>query len=338
MTDTTSRLRGLARAAGAAAGIGALAGCSGQSTDGESEDETPTPDETANRPTETATPVDEQTSDCESRVSSLESDISRLDRQLSQAERSLSQAESTHAEWQAKRAQLPGGHPDERIERARAVGESIRESVVYLSVGSGQATGWFIDDGLVMTNAHNVAFGGQLHGSVTGYTLDGTELDFDVVDFVETNSPDIALLRTGTNRPALPMATDSELDPAQPLVMVGHPGGVGHWVVSLGLFVDRAGGGSTDTQYSPSDGSAPVEVPSLTTSIPGRQGNSGSPIVNMDGKVVAMLNASETHDQDEQSGQAPVAEPVIYDWPVAPRAWSIAVPVEQVREKYEAWS
>ena len=344
-----SRLRRLARATGALAAITSLAGCPAQSGDGEDTggsaggaDPAPTateagetePTTATTEPTATAT----ATANCESRVASRQSELDALDDRIATAEQGLERTRETAAAWKGKRGEFPDGHPQERLDEAESVAADIRESVVVINAGTGLGTGWFVDDGLVMTNAHNIAQFGRVASEITGYTLDGTELTFDVVDFVETNSPDIALLRTGgTTRPALPLADSSDLEPGSPLVMVGHPGGVGHWVVSLGLYVRKSNDGDGAVDGPASDGFQ--SVASVLSSVPGRQGNSGSPMVTMDGQVVAILNGSQTRDQDGQRGQSGpvVADPFVYDWPATPRAWSVAVPVELVRDKYEKW-
>jgi serine protease Do len=346
-----SRLRRLARRTGALAAVASLAGCPAQSGDGDDAgggSEGATGGEGGADPAQTATQAGESdptttttaTSDCESRVADRQSELDALDGRIATAEQQLKHTRETAAAWEAKRGELPDGHPQERLDAAKSVAADIRESVVVINAGRGLGTGWFVGDGLVMTNAHNIAQFGRVASDITGYTLDGTELTFEVVEYVENNSPDVALLRTGgTTRPALALADSSDLEPGTPLVMVGHPGGVGHWVVSLGLYVRKSNDGDGGAETAPSsDGFQPV--PSLLSSVPGRQGNSGSPMVTMDGEVVAMLNGSQTRDQDSQNGRRgpTVAEPFVYDWPASPRAWSVAVPVELVREKYSAWA
>lgn len=359
------RLRRLVTAVGALAGVSALAGCQtlggssdgeqgadgdggggggggggtddekggsdGDDTDGDGSASTGDDDSGDTSDGDDPTP----TVDCDARRSQLRSDLDGIEGELETQRAELERAEISLAEWRAKRAELPGGHPEERVAAARALGERVRESVVSLQIGFGSATGWFVEDGLVLTNAHNLYDAGvdESKGSVTGYALDGSELDFEVVGIVESNVPDVALLRTAASRPALSLAAERDLDPGTPLVQVGHPGGVGYWVISLGLHVERSGADGGSGGQGPPGG--PVS-PTLKTSIPGRTGNSGSPILALDGTVVGMTNASETRGQGESTG-IEVAEPTVYDWPVAPRAWTIGVPADVVRETYEGW-
>lgn len=172
-----------------------------------------------------------------------------------------------------------GTFTPEIVEKARQVGLEARDSVVLLDIrgpkpeeefGTGQGTGWFIDKGLIATAGHNVDTKGA---RIKGRLLNGDTFDLEVVN--SKLEPDIALLRTDyTKAPFLSLGSSKELKVGQPLVMIGHPGGIGEWIISLGPKLEKKEGQGGST---------------LSARIPLREGNSGSPVLTLDGKVVGLV-------------------------------------------------
>ncbi len=209
-------------------------------------------------------------------------------------------------------------------QQAQRVGLNARKAVVVLEAKEGggiaQGTGWFLDDaGHIVTNRHVVSGAQQ----VTAWTLDGTKLTADVVDVSGSSNVDIALLKTDGSVPAtLPTGKSTSLSRGQPLVAVGNPGGVGYWVISLGSYMQRErllGGGDT-----------------LVTSVPGRQGSSGSPVLTLDGKVVAVIYAGSPQTQ-RRAGQAPSpSNDRVYE-SLHVRTNSLEVPIEAAMKKINGW-
>ena len=170
------------------------------------------------------------------------------------------------------------------------MGLQARKSVVVLETplesGSSSGTGWFLENGLIITNEHVVA---NAEGVITGYTLDGDTFSAQVIN--SSVEHDIALLRTDyTNAPPLPVGSSKELTPGQPLVQVGHPGGFGNWVISLGGFVS-------------------MEGEAFRGDVPGVPGVSGSPILTLDGKVVGLTNGSTPAEPSEANLAGPGTPP-----------------------------
>jgi serine protease Do len=331
----SDRFRRLFRAAGVTAGLLGLAGCSDGTELDPSQDPTQvrTQDDVDRTPrsTGTASPV---TGTPGPSSADLGCDTGRANpgevrNQIEQLEFELSFAREEWAEQFGRRGQLPGGFEDAALEAARTVGSRVRESVVPLELPSGQATGWFVDDRHVMTNAHNV-FG---RTSATAWTVDGSSFDVEVVELVENLFPDVALLRADSAGTPLPLGSASSLEPGDTVVQVGHPGEVGNWLITVGRHMHSMG--LEDGADSPPDGYA--TVPELTISTPGAQGNSGSPLVNLDGEVVGMTHGGTDQNPLPHDGPPEPSEPVVYDWPLRWKMWSLHVPVETVIEHYEDW-
>ena len=206
--------------------------------------------------------------------------------------------------------------------RAREVGLATREGVVYLQLRSARGfyvgTGWVLDDSHVVTNAHVVERG----DGITCYTLGGDELPVERVG--TSRRPDVALLRTDGDLPAaLPTGSAADVERGQPLVQVGHPGSVGNWVVSLGRFSGRTGVfGSGDT---------------LRSTVPTAQGNSGSPLVTLDGDVVGTTFASTTRTSRLPGAAPEPSDPAVRE-SFSPESTALHVAVGRVESLVEEWT
>lgn len=203
------------------------------------------------------------------------------------------------------------------------LGKRMRESVVLQEFryehGGSTSTGWFVDEHHVVTNAHNVQQAGT---EAVGQTLHGDTFEFEVLGYDHDLQPDVALLRTDYSGTPLPTGDSTALSKDDPLVMVGHPGGFGYWVVTLGPFVRRS------TNFEGTE--------KLDTRIPAISGSSGSPVATLDGEVVGMINA--TTSADAGSGGAPQpAPPDVHYRLLAPDVIAELVPVESALDRTEDW-
>jgi serine protease Do len=214
--------------------------------------------------------------------------------------------------------------PDSLRGRARTVGLGARPSVLYVETDRGAnqygaGTAWVLDEeaGHVVTNGHVV----ETSSEVTCYTLDGRELAVEVVE--TSRRPDVALLRTDDSLPAaLPTGSVDDLEPEQPLVQVGHPGGVGYWVISLGRL--RRGRGFLDRDR-------------LVSTVPSAQGNSGSPLLTLDGRVVGLTYAG-VPETTRRPGEPPEPSDARVRESFAVDTDSLHVPVGTVRETVAGWA
>ena len=164
-----------------------------------------------------------------------------------------------------------GGFGEAETQRAREVGTGARRAVVVLQP-PGRATsgtGWFLDGGHLVTNSHVVdELGG---GPLEVNTLDGER--FEATVDRRADQPDLALLRADAAPPAtLTPGSSAGLEAGEPLVQVGHVA-LGYWTVSVGRFrrrLDRDGRSW------------------LLSDLPTMRGNSGSPVLSLDGEVVGL--------------------------------------------------
>lgn len=353
-TQNDSRLRGLAGAVGTLAGL-SIAGCSesgseagdSQSTttdsgptpagtnttpDQESSADTPaqstpTPTPTPNpTPTPTPTPSDaecrDRLSQAESELSTVESELSTVRSEIDPTERRRENLSSIIDLW------TPPSESDQQ--NAKEVGTAARDAVVVLELGgSGLATGWYVDDHHIVTNAHNIQHHGDRVRSVSAWTLDGDERATEVIDFVESLRPDIAVLHTEKTAPSsLTLGTDVSLSQGETLVQVGNPGSIGNWVLSAGNVIDRFE--MEDPQGNRYGG--------FSSTVPGVSGVSGSPVLNMDGTVVGLTNAgSPLKAKSEDEAPLPAAS-VVYDRPIASLSTRQHVGVDVVAERYREWT
>ena len=206
--------------------------------------------------------------------------------------------------------------------RAEEVGLATREGVVYLQLRSARGfyvgTGWVLDGDHVVTNAHVVERGSD----ITCYTLGGDQLSVERVGASE--NPDVALLRADGELPAaLPTGSAADVERGQPLVQVGHPGSVGNWVVSLGRFSGRTGVfGSGDT---------------LRSTVPTARGNSGSPLVTLDGDVVGVTFASTTRTSRIPGTAPEPSDPTVRE-SFDPESTALHVAVGRVESLAQEWT
>ena len=195
------------------------------------------------------------------------------------------------------RIQGPGADvrpPDARIARDPEVAEAAGSVVRVLGTACGlgvQGSGWVVGDGVVVTNAHVVA--GQDDTTVDvgggGGEADAEAIWFDVRnDLALLSVPDVA----GT--PTLQLADSA--DEGTSSAILGFPENGPYDVRAARL-------GPTRTVISQDAyGRGPVQRP--ITSLRGlvRSGNSGGPVVDGGGQVVATIFAAATDDAGRRTG------------------------------------
>ena len=170
------------------------------------------------------------------------------------------------------------------------VGNNIRESVVHVSDSSSYGTGFFVSsNGCILTNAH-VTDGNNF---VTVELSNGRKYTGTVIkegnhilnNRVNSNAFDLALVKIEIDSVPIPISTvNPDID--EMIILVGHPGELGSWVIAAGTYNGNADDIPSEHSFS---------LPSVFG------GSSGSPIVNMNGELVGVNWGSGLDDPLNQN-------------------------------------
>jgi len=152
----------------------------------------------------------------------------------------------------------------------------IAPSVIFIGDERSLATGFFVsEEGLALTAAHVV----ENHREVEVVLHGGKRTRAKVL--ATQPDVDLALLQVSVERaPALPLATGNDLRVGQWVGAVGHGLG-GVWAFTVGMISNL---------YEAKQGAEVVQ-----TQIPLNPGNSGGPIFDRNGRVVAVVSKGATN-------------------------------------------
>jgi regulator of sirC expression with transglutaminase-like and TPR domain len=167
--------------------------------------------------------------------------------------------------------------PSSQAKTVEQVAEQVRKSVVVITVPGrdgmrgGLGTGFVVGEGLVATNLHVVGEG----RAVTVELADDKRHEATAIHAFDRNL-DLAIVRIDAKGlPVLSLADSAAVKDGQPVVAIGNPHGLKHSVVA-GVVSGRR----------------EVEGRSmLQVAIPVERGNSGGPLVDMQGHVVGVITA-----------------------------------------------
>lgn len=177
----------------------------------------------------------------------------------------------------------PVARPDEAIATDPEVlgaGSSVVR-VLGTACGLGvEGSGWAVQPGVVVTNAHVLA--GSDDTTVT--TQGGVELDASPVYYDPAD--DLALLRIGANLPTLPISDRRE--PGADAAILGYPENGPYAVAPARL------GETRPTVSEDSYGNGPIDRTIVALRGAVRSGNSGGPLVDGEGRVVGTVFAATT--------------------------------------------
>ena len=177
----------------------------------------------------------------------------------------------------------PVSPPDSAVAADADVRRASRSVVRVLGTACGlgvEGSGWVAAPGLVATNAHVIA--GQDDTTVT--TIDSAMLDATPVHYDPDN--DLALLRIGADLPALAISAEPQRGTAG--AVLGYPEN-GPYAATAARM------GDTNTVISENSyGNGPIQrsIAFLRGSV--RSGNSGGPLVDPRGRVMATVFAATT--------------------------------------------
>ncbi|HET6570019.1 MAG TPA: MarP family serine protease [Solirubrobacterales bacterium] len=177
----------------------------------------------------------------------------------------------------------PLSPPDAAVARGAGVRRASHSVVRVLGTACGlgvEGSGWVAAPGLIVTNAHVIA--GEEDTTVT--TLDGASLEATPVHYDPGN--DLALLRV--EAPLQPLAIDPDPQPGSAGAVLGYPENGPYAVTAARL-------GETTTAISEdSYGNGPIHrsIAFLRGAV--RSGNSGGPLVDARGRVMATVFAATT--------------------------------------------
>ncbi|MRG86850.1 S1C family serine protease [Salinibacillus xinjiangensis] len=161
-----------------------------------------------------------------------------------------------------------------------------QESVVVVETGEGKGTGFAISsDGYILTNHHVIDEGPHLNVGFPNGELFEAEI---VGAYPEI---DLALLKVeGENLPYLTLSSTASFEENEHIYFIGNPlnfNGIANEGEVIGL-----------TETSSIEGSA------MMLQAPIYKGNSGSPVINMDGEVIGIVFATTNRDEHGKIGLA----------------------------------
>ncbi|MFL5833972.1 MAG: MarP family serine protease [Solirubrobacterales bacterium] len=177
----------------------------------------------------------------------------------------------------------PVAQPDAKIASDPDVLHAGDSVVRVLSTACGlgiEGSGWAVEPGVVVTNAHVVA--GADDTTVT--TQDGAELDASPIYYEPRQ--DLALLRVGTALPSLPISSERKV--GGDAAVLGFPENGPYELSPARLGETRA------TISEDSYGNGPIERTITAISGTVRSGNSGGPLVDAQGNAVGTVFAATT--------------------------------------------
>lgn len=175
----------------------------------------------------------------------------------------------------AKKAAAPAGAAA-AMKRVEQLAESAKASVVVITVTGrdgkrqGLGTGFIVGaDGLIATNLHVVGEARPIRVQLAD------RREFDVVEVhASDRALDLALLRIKADRLSpLPLGDSDQIKQGQAIVVLGNPFGLNHSIVSGVVSGQREIEGR----------------PMIQLAIPIERGNSGGPLLDLDGRVQGVV-------------------------------------------------
>jgi S1-C subfamily serine protease len=177
---------------------------------------------------------------------------------------------------------LPGHHKAKRSKKKFSIPDFLVDEDGMVSVGGG--SGFAVAPGLILTNKHVIA---DLKAEYTVIANDGKKYAAQILSRDPIN--DVAILRIPTTDiPVLKMGDAARLELGQTVIAIGNALGIFKNTVSLGIV-----SGLSRAISAKADPNAPSQELRglIQTDAAVNVGNSGGPLVDLDGKAVGVNTA-----------------------------------------------
>jgi putative serine protease PepD len=180
---------------------------------------------------------------------------------------------------------------DSAVKSPHDVYQAAKDSVAYVTTGSGTGSGFVIsDDGYIVTNAHVVE---GANGTIKAKIGDGKTLDAKLVG--QDASTDLALLKvSASNLKPLALGDSSTVQVGDPAYAIGNPFGLDR-TLTTGVV------SALQREISSPNGFSIDDVIQTDAAI--NPGNSGGPLFNAAGQVIGVNSQIESPNASG-SGQA----------------------------------
>ncbi|WP_183093801.1 S1C family serine protease [Nocardioides stalactiti] len=184
------------------------------------------------------------------------------------------------------------------------VARTVLPSVVALDVTAGGTGGSgsgvvLTEDGLILTNDHVVTLGGAADAATAEVTVsfsDGTTTTAEVVGTDPLTDTALVQAQDVSGLTPITIGRSSDLDVGEQVVAVGSPYGLDATVTSgIVSALDRP------VEVARDENGDTTAYPAIQTDAAINHGNSGGPLVNMDGQLVGINASIRTADGSDES-------------------------------------
>jgi len=172
--------------------------------------------------------------------------------------------------------------------------QSYKKAVVLVSTDKGKGTGFHVSDGYIVTNYHVIDNNGYI-------LVKFPENDQGYAAKVASGDPDldVALLKVdtvGRELPFIEIEQDRQWEPGEHIFVIGNP-----------LYFTQIASEGNILGMMPVQGRS---TPVMALDAPVFKGNSGSPVINEDGKAIAVIFATAEISRDGKNVEAGLAVPL----------------------------